>query len=264
MRHILKSWSHIKYKCKEARALVLMLDYDGTLTPICSTPQRALLNSKIKKLIVSLKNKKNITVGIITGRALNDIKRLVGIKGIYYAANHGFEIEGSRIKFRHPSFLKYSRYIKQIACALNEATKGIKGVIVENKGSTLSLHYRMVRKNKVAEVKDTFKRVCAGHIKSKRIKVTRGKKVLEVRPPFAWNKAEAFNMIKRIVLSRIKGIKPLSIYIGDDRTDEDVFKIIKGEDISVFVGKTIASKAKYFLNNTKEVGDFLKKLNNLN
>jgi len=264
MRHILKSWFHIENKCRKADLILLALDYDGTLTPIVSSPEKALLSPNVKKLIISLKNKPNFSIGVITGRALSDIKNLVGIEDIYYAANHGFEIEGRGVKFRHSSYLKFAKYLEKIADELRHATKDIKGAIVEDKGFTLSLHYRMVKGERIAKIKRIFKRICQQYLKSRRIKITEGKKVLEVRPAFKWNKAGAFQMIKRIVLAEKKNIKNiLSIYIGDDKTDEDIFQVIKEKDISIFVGKAKSSKAKYFLSSTKEVAQFLKKLDSL-
>lgn len=264
MTHILKSWLHIKNKCQKKDLVLLTLDYDGTLTPIVSSPEKAILNLNIKELLVSLKNKSNIVVGIITGRELSDIETMVGIEGIYYAANHGFEIEGPGVKFRHASYSKYTKHIKTIAGALKARVKDIEGAIVEDKGFTLSLHYRMVKLDNVAELKKIFKQMTREYVKSKKIRITKGKKVLEARPEFKWSKAEAFEMIRRIVLAE-KSVKDvLSIYIGDDKTDEDVFEIIRKEDISIFVGKSKVSKAKYFLNNTKEVAQFLKRLDSLN
>ena len=93
------------------------------------------------------------------------------------------------------------------------------------------------------------------YVDSKKIRLSLGKKVLEVRPNLDWHKGKA-------VLTLLKGVKKaLPVYLGDDVTDMDAFRAIKGKGISIFVGgmkKNIT--ADYFLKDTCEVASFIKKL----
>ena len=95
------------------------------------------------------------------------------------------------------------------------------------------------------------------YIKHKRIKVTHGKKVLEIRPPVRWDKGSLAGYLLRIKKSKAR--KTLPIYIGDDKTDESAFKVLRKKGITVFVGRpNAASNAEYYVKNTKEVFRFLR------
>jgi trehalose 6-phosphate synthase/phosphatase len=80
-----------KYVGHEA-ALALLLDYDGTLSPLASHPDLAKIPAKTKKVLENLANMHNVFVAIVSGRGVNNVKDMVGIKGITYAGNHGLEI----------------------------------------------------------------------------------------------------------------------------------------------------------------------------
>ena len=81
--------------------LALLLDYDGTLSPIAPHPDLATIPEETKKVLVRLANLSDVFVGIISGRGVNNVKEMVGIEGITYAGNHGLEIihpDGSKVR----------------------------------------------------------------------------------------------------------------------------------------------------------------------
>lgn len=83
--------------------LALLLDYDGTLAPIATHPDLAILPLETKNVLQRLSNMSDVYIAIISGRNVNNVKSMVGIEGITYAGNHGLEIlhpDGS--KFVHP------------------------------------------------------------------------------------------------------------------------------------------------------------------
>jgi len=83
--------------------LALLLDYDGTLAPIATHPDLAILPLETKNVLQRLSNMSDVYIAIISGRNVNNVKSMVGIDGITYAGNHGLEIlhpDGS--KFVHP------------------------------------------------------------------------------------------------------------------------------------------------------------------
>ncbi|UCF87078.1 MAG: trehalose-6-phosphate synthase, partial [Nitrospiraceae bacterium] len=76
--------------------IFLFLDYDGTLTPIAGTPEKAVLSKEMRSLIIKLNS--ILPVAIISGRSIHDIMRMVDIKDMIYAGNHGAEIwDGNRL-----------------------------------------------------------------------------------------------------------------------------------------------------------------------
>lgn len=260
MRHLFGQWATVESNIKKSKHFLLLLDYDGTLTPIAPTPGEAFLDDKLKKGLTALARKKKYTIGIVSGRSLDEVKNLLKIKGAYYAGNHGLEIEAESVKFIHPDCLRYQPYIKEVNDQLSAITRGIKGVILEDKGITLSLHYRLVEKKLISKVKKAFDQVCAPYQKRGKIKVTSGKKVLEVRPAIEWDKGKALCKIEQLS-NATSG--DLTCYIGDDQTDFDAFNVLKNRGISIFVGKASFSPAQYYLKDTEEVAEFLERVNNL-
>jgi trehalose 6-phosphate phosphatase len=141
----------------------------------------------------------------------------------------------------------------------------IEGVIVENKGISLSIHYRLVDKSMLQKMRETFESTVKEAQESGAIRLTHGKKVFEVRPAIDMNKGNAIRMLinKYRKGNLINSRTLLPIYIGDDQTDEDGFRVVEEYDngISIFVGDPQApSMARYFLNSPDEVIEFLRML----
>jgi len=241
------------------KRIFLFLDYDGTLTPIVQDPHAAHLDEATKKLLKKLSLNKNIVVSIISGRMLADIKKRVGLDDLFYSGNHGLEIyyKGCNILVKG---LKYNYYAKLLALAKKELKKKlhcIKGVVFEDKKIILAVHYRKIQPKQAVWVKKAFKEATAPFLKDGKLKVTTGKRVLELRPSISCSKADAVDFFQK----RLKKSKnDITIFIGDDLTDEDVFKKLKNPDIGVRVGPKASSRAKYFLKNAAEVKKFLRYL----
>jgi len=262
MQYLFDAWDSISRRLKSADNILFLADYDGTLTPIVDKPELAVLSHETRNLLRLLAKNHRYTVGIISGRALADLKNKVGIEGIIYAGNHGLEIEGFGTSFFEPIAEEMRPFLHMLNQALSVTLRGIKGVFVENKGLTLSVHYRMVDRMEEMKVDNVFKRITDPlHITGK-IRITQGKKVYEIRPPVDWNKGKAISwLIAKLKDSSRKG-RILPIYLGDDLTDEDGFKMInKKRGISIFIGaEGNPSEAQYFLKSPEEVAKFLNML----
>jgi trehalose-phosphatase len=257
VEHLFRDWERVKESIRRGARVLFLADYDGTLTPIVSRPRDAVIDKGVRGLLKRLSKKKKFYVGVISGRELADVRRLVRLDHIYYAGNHGFEIRGPGVSFIHPACKRYSHYLALIEKELASRIKGIKGAIVEHKGASISLHYRLVRKKHIRKLRAIFKNICTPYVKKGKIRLTSGKKVWEVRLPVKWDKGRAVSKALKIV-----GKKALPIYLGDDKTDEDAFSFLKRKrSITVFVGKNrVKSRAKYYLNSPFEVKRFLVRL----
>ena len=245
----------------------MLLDYDGTLTPIVSTPDKAVIPPATKRILSKLARIPGCNLTIISGRALKDVRRMVGLSGINYAGNHGLEIRGPKLKFKSRIFSGSKAVIGRIKRRLKKDIRSIKGAFVEDKGLTLSLHYRLVDPGRVAVVKEIFKKTLRPYLAKKMVRVTSGKKVFEVRPPVKWHKGKAalwFIRRERGILKK----SPFVFYLGDDVTDEDAFRAVKSRGATIFVGDPgqIAERAdkrsgaRYYIKGTKEVVRFLKEV----
>jgi trehalose-phosphatase len=220
------------------------------------------LSPEVRENLYALAKKPIFTVGIISGRPLLEVKALVGIEGIYYAGNHGLEIEGPGLKFINPAAKAAQAEIRNLARQFSPKLGSTDGVIVEDKGLSLSIHYRLVRKSDENVVAEIFHQITSPLLREGKIRVTSGKKVWEVRPPIDWHKGKAVETIIKKLKTILKCEQLTTIYMGDDATDEDVFRIIHlPAGWSIFIGQeNPLSNAEYFLNSTSEVMTFLSRL----
>jgi len=240
---------------------MLFLDYDGTLTPIVRTPDRAVLSREARKILKELAKKKTIKLAIISGRSLKDIRKNVKIKNIIYAGNHGLELVGPSIKYTNQTSLNFRIIIEKIKKTLQDKLCSIKGIIIEDKGLTLSLHYRLVKKQDVSTLKTIFYEAIALPRVEEKIHVGTGKKVFEIKPPVSWDKGKIVLWLLARQCFAIEKNNILPVYIGDDTTDEDAFKVLRNKGLTVFVGKPRKSFAEYYLKNSIEVVELLKEIN---
>lgn len=257
MDYLFTQISKIKELLRD-KFILLLLDYDGTLTPIVEMPEKAVIFKEAKELLQGLSKSHHCELAIISGRSLKDIKNIVGIKGIIYAGNHGLEIEGPGIKFesRVPGRLKL--IIKRINDELVNKLSKIKGVFIEDKGLTLSVHYRLVDKKDISLVSDIFTEVTKPYIAQNKIEISLGKKVYEIKPHVGWDKGKVVSWLMRRQRFEQGRNRVFPIYIGDDITDEDAFKVIKDTGLTIFVGSPKKSNAQYYLKNTREAIKFLR------
>ncbi len=259
MNYLFSQWDKIKDYLK-GRCIFVFLDYDGTLSPIVEAPDKAVISNESKEILRKLSKKEGCKLAIISGRSLTDIKERVGIKEIIYSGNHGLEVESPKIKYRPEISPESRKDLDKIRSELKEKLKGIKGVILEDKGLALAVHFRQVNKEDVNLIKTIFREVTIIPSVAKKIKIRSGKKVIEAGLPIEWDKGR----IVLWLLSRQKfasdGEEVAAIYIGDDVTDEDAFKALQKDGITVLVGRKKSSYAKYFLKDSREVYDFLEKI----
>ncbi|MFA5094140.1 MAG: trehalose-phosphatase, partial [Candidatus Omnitrophota bacterium] len=196
-------------------------------------------------------------LAVISGRSLKDIKKMIGLEGIVYSGNHGLEIDGPKLKFESVVPSGFKKLIKDIKSALRIRLAGIDGLILEDKGHTLSVHYRMADSRQMPLVKSVFREITACHLAGGKIKIKTGKMMLEVRPPIEWDKGRSVMWL----LARQKFISPeepmMPVYIGDDVTDEDAFSALGNRGLTVFVGKSGKSGARYYLKDHNDVTKFL-------
>ncbi|MFC2001999.1 trehalose-phosphatase, partial [Chloroflexota bacterium] len=222
----------------------------------------AILSPEARETLRDLAQKPAFSMGIISGRSLLEIKAMVEIEGIYYAGNHGLEIEGPGLKFTSPATEATRTIIKELVGRLSDKLNGVQGVIIEDKGLSLSVHYRLVKEAEENQVAEVFRQITTPLLGKGKIRVSSGKKVWEVRPPIDWHKGKAVATIMQEVKALLKLEQLLTIYLGDDTTDEDAFQILhRPQGWSIFVGPdNTPSKADYFLNSTSEVMTFLSRL----
>jgi trehalose-phosphatase len=246
-----RSFELLRERVAEASNIGLFLDFDGTISPIVLTPSSAQLDPAIRTLLERLRDLPNITVGVVSGRLLQDLRSRTAIDGLIYVGNHGLEIEAGEIRFREPAAEALRRELKCVSLQLKLALDRVDGLEIEDKGLTLSVHYRKVHEDMQDWVRDIALET-AGKYQSFRSQ--EGKKVVEIRPRLDWDKGHAMMWLLKEVLPP----STLPIYIGDDATDEDVFGAIP-QGITIRVGGVPATgtRAHFVLPDVQAVARFL-------
>jgi len=257
MKHVLEMWDKIEM-IMDGHNIVLGFDYDGTLSPIKDTPEQAILTRENKQLLKKLTN--CCTLAIVSGRALVDLKAKVNLPNIIYVGNHGLEISGPGINFESFVPIKEKKDLNCLRQILIAEYRLIKGVWVEDKGLSLSVHYRLAHESDELSIMRIFQKTCRRYEINRTIRVTLGKKVLEVRPNVDWDKGNALLWLLAKKRYSYGKVKIMPIFIGDDLTDEDALGAIRGQGLGIVVGKKENSKAGYFLKDTQEVTEFMRRI----
>jgi trehalose-phosphatase len=255
-RYFFPYWDKLKRKML-TKHIVLFLDFDGTLVKIASTPDKATLPDDtrliLQKLLVTLRCR----IAVISGRKLSDLKRKINIPFIIYVGNHGYEIDGSDFDFRNLVSLSMNETLGLLRDQFQKHLSQIPGVLIEDKELTLSVHYRLVESKNLNILKKIFDDICEPYLENNQIMVKPGKMVLEVRPPGIWDKGKAVLWLLNQWKITLGDDNVFPIYIGDDNTDEDAFKVLKDKGLTIKVEPWKETYAEYYLERQEEVNRLL-------
>jgi alpha,alpha-trehalase len=240
------------------RRLAVFLDYDGTLTPIVDSPEQAYLPEGMRQTVKELAHR--CTMAVISGRDLKDVRERVGIDTIFYAGSHGFDIagpEGWQVEAQQG--LDFLPVLDRAEQRLRRGVENITGALVERKKFSVAVHYRKVRDAEAGAVEEVVDQVSAAYPK---LRKSHGKKVYELQPAIQWDKGKALLwLLEELELDR-PDVLPL--YIGDDATDEDAFRVLRDRGVGIVVGEeTRSTAARYTLADPEEVREFLQALASL-
>lgn len=234
------------------------LDFDGTLSAIVDDPDSARLVDGAAEALARLADR--CAVAILSGRDLADIRDRVGVPGLWYAGSHGFESIAPDGSYRQNDEAAAAvPVLKQAAAELRENLAHIKGSRVEHKRFAVAVHYRDVATTDIGEVVANTHRVG----RREHLRVTNGRKVVELRPDVDWNKGTTLTWICDQITGAANtgAAEVLPIFIGDDLTDEDAFDAVKADGIGILVRHTEdgdrPSAAQFALENPGQVREFL-------
>lgn len=223
----------LKEGLQRRRALILLSDFDGTLAPIVDRPQAARLPPRIRQLLTRLARHPRARVGIVSGRSLGTLRRFVGVPNAAYAGCHGLEIAWDTFRFRHPQAVRLLPLLERATRRLRRKTSCYRGVLVKPNGLTVSLHYRLADPRVVPALRGVVREILGS---APSLELLAGKKALELRPRVTWGKGKAARLL-RDLLARSLRARPLTLYLGDDETDEEAFRALAGRAICVAVGR---------------------------
>jgi trehalose 6-phosphate phosphatase len=238
----------------------LITDVDGTISQIAPTPQQASV-SPLCHHYLSILCKHLALVAAISGRPAAEVKDMIRIDGMVYIGNHGLE----RWAEGHSEFPKNIQdYLKVVKDTIKELTPllTIKGVTIEDKGITATIHYRLcpepqsVEKDILAAIEDSPP--------ARSLRIIQERMAIDLLPPVDVDKGMA-------ILDLIRGYNLQGcIYLGNDTTDIDAFRAIhtasrdlnfQGFAIGIITQETpekLITEADFTLNGVNDVERFLK------
>lgn len=256
MKPIREFWTRYRQRILREGA-VLFLDFDGTLSPIVKNPSLAHPPARILKVLKSLQKKRNLQLAVVSGRDLAALKKFLPLRGLVLAGNHGAVIQGSGFRFLDPGARRFRSVLEGLERKVRRALIGFPGIRYEHKIYGLTVHYRDLCPEQTRRASRVLKRVLSPSLVRNECKMRSGKKVWELCPPESWGKGDAVLWLMKKL--KVKHSRTLVIYIGDDVTDEDAFRVLRktGAGIRVAASRSKKSAASFYLKSTKEVALFL-------
>lgn len=226
--------------------LLCAFDFDGTLAPIVPQPDQAKLPEGIRQHLIQLSE--YAPVAIITGRAVDDIRLRLDFQPDFVVGNHGLEgLPGWEANAaRHRAQCEHWR--AQLTHALRENADA--GVFIEDKRYSLSLHYRHAAGQAAVQRMLT---TLFGQL-SPTPRVVAGKHVFNLMPTDAAHKGGALQQLMKLTGAR------QALYVGDDVTDEDAFRLSRHDVLSIRIEQMAHSAAEFFLPQLEDVAQLLGEL----
>ena len=237
---------------RDPARVAVLLDYDGTLTPIVADYRKAKLGASMRSTLQALAERH--TVAVISGRDLGDVRRLVGLDSLFYSGSHGFELSGpDDYSHVHEQAAAYLPDLDRAEKALLAALAPIPGHAVERKHFSIAVHYRQVDEALVDDVGRVVDEVLEDN---PRLTKGLGKKVFELKPALQWDKGRAIELLLDTL--GMRDGDSVAVYIGDDVTDEAAFRVLRRPDYSIVIDDADrVTAADYVLADTDAVQRFL-------
>jgi alpha,alpha-trehalase len=238
--------------------LALFLDYDGTLTPIVRRPEEATLSDEIRSLLSKLAER--CTLAIVSGRDRHNAEEMVQLDNIVYAGSHGFDIRGpDGLQMQEEGAEHALGDLDRAEEELRRQTADMEGARIERKKFAIAVHYREVNSEEtVRQLERVVDEVVRDH---PGLRKRGGKKIFEFQPDVEWDKGHAVLWLTEALGLDHPGV--VVIYVGDDVTDEDAFRVLRSGDkgIGIRVAESPSdTQAVYSLRDCGEVKDFLQLL----
>lgn len=204
---------------KEDTSTSIITDIDGTISKIAPTPNEALVTNSMRETLVKL-NEKFKLVAVISGRSVENARKMVDVEGLLYVGNHGLEFLKDEQLYVRPEVEKYLPQIKKMGQKIEMGDLScINGLIFEDKGICYSIHYRLSDSSENAREK--ILTTLIADPECKKMKISEGRCLIELKPPVSYDKGTILDeIIQEYHLKKI-------IYLGDDITDLDAFRTLK-------------------------------------
>jgi trehalose 6-phosphate phosphatase len=259
MRYLFDHLGHVR-ELLALSPVGLFTDVDGTVSEIAPSPAEASVSESCRESLGMLAKRLPL-VAAVSGRSAADTREMVGVDGMVYIGNHGYERWAGGETELLPGVEEYAAKIKGLLIALEPLLK-VDGLVFEYKGPTATVHYRSSADRSAA--RDSIVAVLRSLPDAADLRIGKGKMSIEIKPPLEVSKGTAV-----VALARERGLRGV-IYLGDDLTDVDAFRALHGGGLSfrslcigVVGGETVpevADEADLTLNGVGDVERFLRQV----
>jgi trehalose 6-phosphate phosphatase len=220
------------------RECAILLDVDGTIVDLAPTPQEVLIPSSLRHVLSRLQARTDGAVALVSGRSVKDLDLIFAPLRLTMVGGHGAELRrvnhGQRVG---PEPAPLDVTLKRELAAIGQAEPGI---LVEDKGYSLALHYRLAPQ-KEQFIRSEVARICAD-APSGSVEILPGKAVIEIKRA-GFSKASGVRML--MTYPPFAGRRP--VFIGDDTTDDCVFAIMPElNGLAISVGRKVPGVTNYF------------------
>jgi len=240
-----------------AQSVFLFLDFDGTLVELASRPSDVYLTRQRRQCLQDLLSTPGLSVAVVSGRPIEELKQLIQLEELLYVGNHGLEWLAPREPKHSCAIGKpVMDALQSLRDQFSHSMADLRGVFLEDKGTALALHFRLASEDTALNIKSEFMR--AIHRQQQHgvaLEILAGKEVVEAKPA-AVNKGDTTGRL----LERFDR-EAFPVYIGDDLTDEMAFQHFDKKGLTILVAETPRpTAASFYLRNPNDVYEFLQRL----
>ncbi|MDY3557860.1 trehalose-phosphatase [Gemmata sp. JC673] len=228
------------HEFRSGRPLTLLFDYDGTLAPIVPHPALAILGPQVRARLRRLTRVPGVSVGVISGRALADVRDMVGLDGLYFGGSGGAELDLRGALEVEPVSADEQRQLTAAVSDLRAALAGFHGVWLEPKPIGFAVHYRATPEPTATAFHAFFGR---WHAQFPALRVLDVCKAYEVGLRGGWDKGDA---VRRVLAEQ--PAHTFVVYFGDSENDRPAMAAaVAANGVSVGVGPETPTGTRYTL-----------------
>jgi trehalose 6-phosphate phosphatase len=199
----------------------LATDIDGTISKIAATPGEAVVDATAKAALALLSGRLDAVV-VVSGRAPEVAGEMVGLPELTYLGNHGLERIAGGEHWTHPAAEAARPAVTEALTEIERKAQSeteLPWLVIENKGVTGTVHYRLAPDAQIAEA--LLRPLAVAAAARHGLRLTMGRMIFELRPQLAINKGTAIRDIVHDL--GLRGI----VFFGDDLTDLDAFRALR-------------------------------------
>lgn len=242
---------------KQADIVLLVCDYEGTLVPLALSDEEVRMAETVHEHLLSLCQIPSVGLAIISSSSLIDLRERISLSNCHYLCNHGLEISGPELNFRHSVAEKFRPSIHEAANTLKTQLR-VERAFVEDRGLTAGLNYRSVMEDRVSSLLAKVRNILANSVRERKIRIEEARRTIEIFPAVDWDRGKAVKMLYQHYRAEYPGKNIVLLYVGDDAMDEPAFRFALTCGIAYRVTQTRVTDARFYLKMQTEISRVLK------